>query len=87
MTYFSPLLVLLVVLNVVSLVLFGIDKFEAINGGWRVSEATLLLVAFLGPFGATGGMLFFRHKTRKAKFLLVPIFMFVQLALLVCLIF
>ena len=76
-------LVFLMIVNVVSLILFGVDKLNSVRGGWRIPELRLLLVAFLGPFGAYAGMLLFRHKTRKAKFLLVPIFLFIQLCLIV----
>jgi uncharacterized membrane protein YsdA (DUF1294 family) len=68
--------------NFVSLACYGLDKFRATSGGARISEANLLSLAFLGPFGALVGMLFFRHKTRKARFLLVPLFVLFQLALL-----
>ena len=40
------------------------------------------MIAFFGPFGAYAGMLLFRHKTRKIKFLLVPIFLFIQAILI-----
>ncbi len=82
-----PLGIFLIIPNSFSLALFGIDKLKATNGAWRIPEAILLLVAFCGPFGAYAGMLLFKHKTRKVKFLLVPVFMFIQLALLVYLIF
>jgi len=77
-----PLLILLAVVNIISLMFFGVDKLRSMRGGWRISEALLLLVAFFGPFGATAGMLLFRHKTRKPTFLLVPIFLFTQLFLI-----
>ncbi len=75
--------ILLLVINGVSLVVFGVDKLKSKRGGWRVPESRLLLVAFFGPFGAFLGMLLFRHKVRKVKFLLVPVFLFVQVFLLV----
>ena len=78
-----PLLVFLVIVNVVSLIFFGVDKSRGMRGGRRIPESRLLLVAFFGPFGAYAGMLLFRHKIRKAKFLLVPIFLFIQLCLIV----
>jgi uncharacterized membrane protein YsdA (DUF1294 family) len=78
----SSLLVFLVAVNFVSLVFFGVDKLKSKRGGWRVPESRLLLVAFFGPFGAYAGMLLFRHKTRKVKFLLVPVFLFVQVCLM-----
>jgi len=75
----SSLLAILVIVNIVSLALFGVDKLKSMSGGWRISEAILILVALFGPFGACAAMLLFRHKTRKIKFLLVPLFMFIQL--------
>lgn len=47
-----PILVLLMIVNTVSLLLFGVDKLRSIRGGWRIPESRLLLAAFLGPFGA-----------------------------------
>ena len=82
MIFITLLVVLLFFINMLSIVLYGIDKFKVANGGWRIPEITLLLAAFFGPFGAYAGMLLFRHKTRKIKFILVPIFMFIQLGFL-----
>ena len=69
--------------NIVSLTVYGIDKWKSKRNSWRIPESRLLLVAFFGPFGAYMGMLLFRHKTRKVKFLLVPLFLLVQLSLIV----
>jgi uncharacterized membrane protein YsdA (DUF1294 family) len=79
--------VLLTIINSVSLTIFGIDKLKSKRGGWRVPESKLLLLAFFGPFGAFMGMLLFRHKTRKTKFLLVPIFLFIQVLLILYFVF
>ncbi|NLF27177.1 MAG: DUF1294 domain-containing protein [Clostridiales bacterium] len=47
----------------------GLDKLRARNGGRRVSERTLLLLAaLLGAPGAYAGMMVFRHKTRHMRF-------------------
>jgi uncharacterized membrane protein YsdA (DUF1294 family) len=73
---------LLIIVNCVALIVFGVDKLQSRRGGWRVPESRLLLLAFFGPFGAYAGMLFFRHKTRKIKFLLVPIFLVIQVVLI-----
>jgi uncharacterized membrane protein YsdA (DUF1294 family) len=72
----------LLVLNVISLIVFGVDKLKSKRRGWRIPESKLLLTAFLAPFGAYAGMLLFRHKTRKLKFLFVPLFLFIQLGLI-----
>ena len=68
----------LVIVNFFTLAIFGIDKLNSKKGGWRIPESKLLLIAFFGPFGAYAGMLLFRHKTRKIKFLIVPFFLFIQ---------
>jgi uncharacterized membrane protein YsdA (DUF1294 family) len=73
---------LIAIVNVISLSLFGIDKMLSKRGGYRIPEHRLLAVAFFGPFGAFSGMLAFKHKTNKIKFLLVPIFLFLQVFLI-----
>ena len=75
--------VALVIINGIALTIFGIDKWKSKKSSWRIPESRLLFIAFLGPFGAYTGMLLFRHKTRKIKFLLVPIFLFIQVLLIV----
>jgi uncharacterized membrane protein YsdA (DUF1294 family) len=79
--------VLLVIVNGISLTVFGIDKLKSKSGGWRIPESELLLIAFFGPFGAYAGMLLFRHKTRKIKFLIVPAFLLFQVLLLMYFLF
>jgi uncharacterized membrane protein YsdA (DUF1294 family) len=74
--------IILITINVVSLAVFGVDKLKSKRGSWRIPEARLLALAFFAPFGAFAGMLLFRHKTRKAKFLLVPIFLLLQVFLI-----
>ena len=76
------LLITAILVNFISLICFWFDKQLAIKGGARISESRLLLLAFLGPFGALAGMLLFMHKTRKPRFLLVPLFVLFQLVLL-----
>jgi uncharacterized membrane protein YsdA (DUF1294 family) len=59
----------LVVLNLVTFVIFGWDKFCATHGRRRVSERALLtLMAVGGSPGGWAGMLVFHHKTRKTSF-------------------
>jgi uncharacterized membrane protein YsdA (DUF1294 family)/cold shock CspA family protein len=57
---------------VASLITFGyyaFDKFAARKGSWRVSEATLHLLALAGGWpGALAAQQVFRHKTRKKSF-------------------
>ena len=73
----------LVIANSLALALFAADKLKSKKGHWRIRESRLLTVAFFGPFGAYAGMLLFRHKTRKIKFFLVPVFLFIQVILMI----
>lgn len=77
------ILLLLAAVNLLAFVLYGVDKLKAKKGAWRIPEATLLLVAFLGgSLGALLGMEVFRHKTKHAKFkVLVPLFLILHIAL------
>ena len=62
------IIIILVVLNFVSFVLYGIDKQRAKKNNWRISEKILLLWSAAAPFGAVFGTKVFHHKTRKLKF-------------------
>ena len=56
-------------INVVSFIVYGIDKLKAVNGWWRIPERVLLGAAVIGgSAGAYLGMMLFRHKTRKPLF-------------------
>ena len=78
------LLIIYAVMSVIRFALMGIDKNRAINHKWRIKEATLFLIAFLGGgIGSTLGMFFFRHKTKHWYFrLFFPLFAAAQTALL-----
>jgi uncharacterized membrane protein YsdA (DUF1294 family) len=59
----------LIVVNFLAFAAFGIDKALAEAGERRISEATLLNLAFFGGTpGAYAGRALFRHKTRKQPF-------------------
>ncbi len=76
-----------ILVNGVSFAIFSNDKRKAENNTWRTPESTLLFCAFLGPFGAYAAMKICHHKTSKTKFLLVPAFIILQLALIIYLLF
>lgn len=79
--------IVFIVVNGGSFVIFLNDKRRAENQTWRTPENTLLSWAFLGPFGAYAAMKISHHKTSKTKFLLVPLFLVLQLALAIYLLF
>lgn len=63
------ILLALVLINLVTFALFGIDKALARGQRRRVPEARLLGLALLGGTpGAYAGRAVFRHKTRKQPF-------------------
>jgi len=75
---------LVVIMNAVAFLLMRKDKSLARQQRWRVPESRLLgACAMFGAFGGLAGMYTYRHKTRKAKFvLLVPFLLILQLAAL-----
>ena len=63
------LLALFALINLMTFMLFGLNKLRAEAGSWRISEGTLLAWAFFGgSIGAYAGRAIFRHKTRKQPF-------------------
>ncbi len=74
-----------IVINIFSFSLMGIDKKKAQKSKWRIKESTLLLSAFiLGGIGSFSGMQFFRHKTRHMKFIiLVPLAIIENIAIFI----
>lgn len=59
----------IIAMNFLAFAAFGIDKARAETGAWRISEGTLLQLAFFGgTVGAYAGRALFRHKTRKQPF-------------------
>ena len=65
----ESLLYYFVCVNVLTFFVYGIDKWQARQGKWRISEATLLLFAVIGgSIGAWLGMRVWRHKTMHKKF-------------------
>lgn len=72
------------ILNVITLFLYGIDKWKAKKDRWRIPESTLLLLAVLGgSIGAWLGMKIWHHKTMHKKFKYgVPLILVLQIGAL-----
>ena len=75
----------LLAINALSFILFGLDKYKAKKGKWRISEATLLMMAVIGgSIGAWTGMRLWHHKTMHKKFKYgIPIIIIMQVSLVV----
>ena len=69
------LLLYLILINLLSFVLYGVDKAKSKGRSRRIPERTLLWVARLGGgVGCWLGMMLFRHKTKHNRFMiLVPL--------------
>ena len=63
------------VINLLTFLIFGVDKYKAKKDYYRISEKGLLFLCFIGGgIGGFIGMYTFRHKTKKWYFnLLIPI--------------
>ena len=75
----------LLFINIITFMMYGIDKLKAKKGQWRISEATLLLMAVIsGSTGAWAGMRIWHHKTLHKKFRYgIPTIIIMQIALVV----
>jgi len=59
----------LIIINIVTFLVYGIDKWKAKKSLWRIREASLLMLAVLGgSIGAWLGMKVWHHKTQHKKF-------------------
>ena len=75
----------LLAVNIATFFLYGIDKYKARKGRWRISEATLLMMAVIGgSIGAWSGMRLWHHKTMHKKFKYgIPVIIILQVAIMV----
>ena len=70
----------LLLINIVTFLVFVIDKRRAVKRKWRIPEKTLLGLSLIG--GSAGGLIamyYFRHKIRKPAFAYgLPMMLLVQ---------
>ena len=72
-------------INLITFIIYSIDKFKAKKGKWRIPESTLLLLAIIGgSIGAWLGIKVWHHKTLHKKFKCgIPLIVIVQIAIAV----
>lgn len=79
------ILVYLIIINLISFIIFALDKLYAIKKKWRYKEVTLLGLCFCG--GSLGGFLamhLFKHKTKKKVFVIsIPLMMIIQIMVII----
>ena len=71
----------LLIINLITFLLYAIDKHRSIRKAWRIPESVLMVFAAIGgSVGALLAMLLFRHKTKHAKFTVgVPLILVAQI--------
>ena len=82
MTTKQIIIIYLIAINVVTFLLYGIDKWKAKRSKWRIPEAALLGLAVIGgSIGAWLGMKVWHHKTQHKKFKYgLPLILLAQIA-------
>ena len=77
----------LVGMNLITFIVYGIDKSKAKKHLWRIPEATLIGLALIGgSIGALLGMRLFHHKTKHVKFYVgVPAIFMIEIAMAIIL--
>lgn len=77
------LIIYIILINLITFSVFGIDKLKAVKDKWRISEKVLFLLSIIGgSLGGLAGMYIFRHKTQKPAFKFgIPAIFIVQIVL------
>ena len=77
------IVIYLLSVNLITFLVYGLDKWKAKRDKWRVPEKTLILLAVIGgTIGALLGMQVLRHKTKHIKFTVgIPVILVAQLVL------
>ena len=79
------ILSLIVLLNLITFIVYGIDKLKAKKNKWRIPDSTLMLLAIIGgSIGALLGIKVWHHKTLHRKFRYgIPMIILAQTALVI----
>lgn len=84
-TKYKELLIYIIFINIITFIIFTLDKIKAIYHKWRFKVGTLLILCFIG--GSLGGLLsmyLFKHKIRKNYFTIgIPLIIIIQMLILV----
>ena len=77
--------VYILVINIITFLCMGLDKWKAKRGAWRIKEGTLFTLVLLGGgVGGIAGMYVFHHKTQKPKFKIgFPTILIIEVIILV----
>lgn len=71
--------------NIVTFIIYGMDKLQAIRKKERIPERLLLILSVIGGcYGSFLGMVIFHHKIRKRKFKVVISLTIILWSLMIC---
>ena len=89
MNYINIAVIIFTAWNLIVFFMYGIDKRNARQRKWRISEKILVFSAFfMGGAGALLGMRFFRHKTKHWEFKIgVPLLFILNIIVIVIFIY
>lgn len=75
--------IIIVIINIVTFIIYGIDKYKAKKGKWRIPENSLIGLAIIGgSIGAYLGMRVWHHKTMHLRFKYgIPLIIVIQLVI------
>ena len=87
MNAITLIIIYLVVINFMSFIMMGLDKYKAKKRAWRIPESTLFVLALIGgSIGSIAGMHLFHHKTRHWYFLYgMPAILIIQILIVIAL--
>jgi len=87
MDVITLIVIYVVIINLISFVVMGVDKYKARKRTWRIPESTLFVLAIIGgSIGSIAGMHLFHHKTRHWYFLYgMPAILIIQVLILIAL--
>ena len=77
------IIISLILINIITFLLFVIDKRKAERHQWRIPETTLLGFSLIGgALGGIIGMMLYHHKVRKPHFSIgLPMILIIQISL------
>lgn len=77
----KKIIVYFITINIITFMLFGIDKLKAKFNKWRIKESYLILLCIMGgALACVISMKLFNHKKNKNLFkYLVPFILFIQI--------
>lgn len=88
MTVLGILATYLILINLASFAMMGIDKRKAVKKLWRIPESSLFIIAIIGgSIGSIIGMRVFHHKTRHWYFVYgMPLILILQILFIIAII-